>query len=622
MALGLFKKKEKKPTSKESGPAEKDKKPTGKEKKPAGKQIKPITNAQLKRKREEIQALTKRTTKGAQLNSQEKLTATAIRFFGGLANKLEESMSTLGEDLLMSNYFLSPQAFLSMILFATVLSIPVAVAGAVIAILTGNIIFFAMAIVPLGVFGMGLSLPKSSRGSRASAIDGEIAFVVGYLSVLITGGVSPIELFRRLSVSKLYPACAKEARRILMNIDILAMDPVSGIEKAARYCPNKMYSDFLSGYIAVLKIGGDIRSFMDQKQKEVFNHRSIKLKSSTEFVGTLAEAYLAATVVMGTSLFILQIVSAMISKGDFSFNMIYLYAGVIMPVLSGVFLFLLHAIQTKEPLAKNRHHIYFFIGLAAVPLMYFVFPLDMPTYVKIGIGLAISTTPPAIVSGIESKKKAAAERMLPSFVLDLAEVRKTGLAPEKCIEQLATRNYGELTKNVKRMATQVSWGVPLTKVLRDFGKDLNSWFVASIGFILLEVVEVGGGTTGLFNSLADFTSRSREMEKERKSMFRPYLFMPYIGAILTIATTVLIISMMTNQLNTLAKQGTGIVSINADPTQLTEVMLLAAVFQGWLMGIVGGKMAEWSIGAGYKHATILVVICLVTAYLIINFVKI
>jgi hypothetical protein len=32
--------------------------------------------------------------------------------------------------------------------------------------------------------------------------------------------------------------------------------------------------------------------------------------------------------------------------------------------------------------------------------------------------------------------------------------------------------------------------------------------------------------------------------------------------------------------------------------------------------MVGGKMAEWSIGAGYKHASILVAICLMTVYLI------
>jgi flagellar protein FlaJ len=181
-----------------------------------------------------------------------------------------------------------------------------------------------------------------------------------------------------------------------------------------------------------------------------------------------------------------------------------------------------------------------------------------------------------------------------------------------------------LTKYIQRMASQVSWGVPLNKVLRDFGKDLHSWYIVSIGFILLEVVEVGGGTVGLFGSLAEFTQRTRELEKERKSMFRPYVFMPYIGAILTVASTVFIITMMTNQLADLASKasGTSIVQVNSNPKELTDVMLVAAIFQGWLMGIVGGKMAEWSIGSGYKHATILAAVCMVTAYFIMNFVKI
>jgi archaeal flagellar protein FlaJ len=575
-----------------------------------------------KKKREQIHQMTRRKTKGTELGFQEKIAAMSLRIFGNLSTNLEKNMPTLGEDILMSNYFVSPKAFLSLILFATILSIPMAAVGIVLTTLTSNLLFMPMAIIPFMVFAIGLSLPKASRSSRANAIDGELAFVIGYLSVLITGGIPPIELFRRLSTSKLYPASAKEAKRITLNVDVLALDPISAIERAARYSPNKMFSDFLSGYIAVLKIGGDIRSFMEQKQKEVFNHRSIKLKSSTEFVGTLAEAYLAATVVMGSSLFILQIVSAMVMKGDLNFSMMYFYAGVFMPMISGVMIFLLHAIQVKEPLARMRQHVIFMAGLAVVPLMLFVIPIDQPTYVKLGIGLAIATTPPAILSAIESKRKVAIERMLPSFVLDLAEVRKTGLAPEKCIEQLATRNYGELSQNVKRMATQVSWGVPLSKVLKDFGKDVNSWFVSSIGFILLEVVEIGGGTTGLFTSLADFTQRSRELEKERISMFRPYIFMPYIGAVLTIASTVLIITLMTTQLNTLAENGTGIVTVRvADTKALTDVMLMAAVFQGWLMGIVGGKMAEWSIGAGYKHASALAVICLATAYLISTYVK-
>lgn len=583
-----------------------------------GKKEKGIIERQSKERKK------KHRRHGAELNFPERFTAISIRYFGKLATRLEKGMPTIGEDLLMSNFFLSPTAFLSIILFVTILSTPVAAFGAYMALTTLNLVYAAATVVPIGVIGVGLSLPKSSKSGRASSVDGELPFVIGYLSVLITGGVSPINLFRRLSVNKLYPACAREAKRIIINVDVLSQDPVSAIERAARYTPNKMLADFLSGYIAVLKIGGDIQSFMDQKQKEVFNHRSQKLKSNTEFVGTLAEAYLAATVVMGISLFVLQIVSSMVERGQPNFNTMYFYAGVFVPLISGVFIFLLHSMQTKEPLQRIREHIIFLAGLAAVPLMLFVVPLDQPTYVKLGIGLAISTTAPAIMNILETRKRTAAESMLPSFVLDLAEVRKTGLAPEKCIEQLATRNYGVLTKYVRRMATQLSWGVPLNKVLFDFGKDLRSWYVKSIGFILLEVVEVGGGTVGLFGSLAEFSQKTKELDKERKSMFRPYIFLPYIGAILTVATTVLIITMLTTQLATLTAQadGTSIVSINSDPKVLTDIMLVAAVFQGWMMGIVGGKMAEWSVGAGYKHATALAVISLLTAYFIATFVKI
>jgi archaeal flagellar protein FlaJ len=562
---------------------------------------------------------------GTDLGFSDKFTAISIRYFGRIASKIEKSMPTLGEEIMMSNYFQSPNAFLSIIMFVTMLSIPVAIIGPALAIITQNMLLAATVIVPIGVFGIGISLPKSGKSGRASAVDGELPFVIGYISVLVTGGVSPINLFRRLSINKLYPACAKEARRIILNVDVLSLDPVTAIERASRYTPNKMLADFLSGYIAILKIGGDIQSFMDQKQKEIFTHRSQKLKANTEFVGTLAEAYLAATVVMGISLFVLQIVSAMVEKGQANFTMMYFYAGIFVPLISGVFLFLLHSMQTKEPVQRIREHIIFLAGLAAVPLMLFVVPLDQPSYMKLGIGLAISTAAPAVMSMIETRKRMGAEAMLPSFILDLAEIRKTGLAPEKCIEQLASRNYGILSKYVQRMATQVSWGVPLNKVLSDFGKDLKSWYVKSIGFILLEVVEVGGGTVGLFGSLAEFSQKSKELDKERRSMFRPYIFLPYIGAILTVATTVLIITMLTTQLTNLTAQaagGTSIVQVNTDPKVLTEIMLIAAVFQGWMMGIVGGKMAEWSIGAGYKHATALAIICLVTAYFIATYVKI
>lgn len=554
--------------------------------------------------------------KHARLGISDRIVALAIKVFSPLAKRLEQMMPTIGEDILKSNLLIAPDAFLSLLLFITFASIGVSVITAYL-MLSMNLLLLAVAIpMPAYVFGIGIAIPKMSQSSRASALDGEIAFVIGYLSVLMGGGVSPIKLFRKLSESKLYPASAREARRILTLVDVFGMNPMTAIERVARYCPNKIFSDFLAGYISVLRIGGDVNSYMEMKQREMMNYRTFKLKSTTELVGTFAEAYLAATVVLGISLFVLQAVQAMTSQAAFNLDMIMLYTGLFIPAISGAFIYIIHSAQTKEPISYMLPHYIFGASAIAIPVLYFM-PLDIPVYIRLAIGFAISTSAAAVINIIESRKKQAMENILPSFINDLAEIRKTGLSPEKGIQILSNRNYGILSRSIKRMANQLSWGVPLSKVMQDFGKGVNSWFVRSIGFIMLEVVETGGGTTILFNNLAEFAQKSKELERERKSMFRPYIFLPYFGAILTIVSTVVIINMITGQISSLTEQtNTNITLFTANTTAVREMMLTATIFQAWTMGLVAGKMGEWSLAAGYKHATILALVGILTIYMV------
>jgi hypothetical protein len=52
-----------------------------------------------------------------------------------------------------------------------------------------------------------------------------------------------------------------------------------------------------------------------------------------------------------------------------------------------------------------------------------------------------------------------------------------------------------------------------------------------------------------------------------------------------------------------------------------EIFLTSVIFNSYLIGIVGGKISEESIAAGFKHAAILVVIAVIAAKLIPMFVK-
>jgi archaeal flagellar protein FlaJ len=134
-------------------------------------------------------------------------------------------------------------------------------------------------------------------------------------------------------------------------------------------------------------------------------------------------------------------------------------------------------------------------------------------------------------------------------------------------------------------------------------------------FLLVETIDVGGGTIGMIDSLARFNNMTQEVEKEKKMSTRPYVMMPYLASILLVATTIMMMGLTT---------GLGVPGMDTVPTDNTlmqTVFMTAVIFNSYLIGIVAGKISEESIASGFKHATILVLISIIAAKLIPQFVK-
>ena len=137
------------------------------------------------------------------------------------------------------------------------------------------------------------------------------------------------------------------------------------------------------------------------------------------------------------------------------------------------------------------------------------------------------------------------EQGVSNFLRDLTEVRKTGLSPEKCIESLSKRDYGTFTKELRKISSEISWGIPIKKVMMDFLHRTRSWMVQIVMFLLVETIDVGGGTIAMIESLARFNNLTQEVEKEKKMSVRPYVMMPYLASILLVATTIMMMSFTT-----------------------------------------------------------------------------
>ncbi|MEM3673160.1 MAG: type II secretion system F family protein, partial [Candidatus Bathyarchaeia archaeon] len=183
------------------------------------------------------------------------------------------------------------------------------------------------------------------------------------------------------------------------------------------------------------------------------------------------------------------------------------------------------------------------------------------------------------------------------------------------IESLSNRDYGEFSKELRKISSEISWGIPLRKVIIDFVKRTRSWITQIIMFLLVETIDVGGGTIAMIESLARFNNLTQEVEKEKKMAVRPYIMMPYFAAILLVATTTMMIGFTSGTLNVTE------IGQKRDLGPIIIIFVTSAIFHSYLIGIVAGKISEESIAAGFKHASILVIIAVVAAKVVPMFVK-
>ena len=298
-----------------------------------------------------------------------------------------------------------------------------------------------------------------------------------------------------------------------------------------------------------------------------------------------------------------------------------MYTYVFTPLLSIVFLYLAHGMQPKSPISEYRpYKVYalssaigvlilmlltgFFGMIPTPPLQNLV---DLP--IAVSITLIVSVVPPAIVHQKIAGRKASMERGISNFLRDLTETRKTGLSPESCISNLSGRDYGAFSNELRKMSSDIGWGIPMRNVIMDFVKKTKSWMSQIVMFLLLEAVDVGGGTIAMIESLARFNNMTQEVEKEKKMSVRPYMIMPYFGAILLVSTTLMTLLFTTN---TIAMGGEAAAS-SADTGFLSLIFTVSVITHCYLIGLVCGKISEESLAAGFKHSALLVLIAIVAS---------
>jgi flagellar protein FlaJ len=576
----------------------------------------------------------------SQLPLLDKFEALSFRLFGRFSPYvLKNVFPNLKNTLEKGRVKIYHETYISMMFFVTFLTVPVSIVAGIAALTFSFLPILLLVPLPLFVMLGFLVLPMNSASDRSSGLEREIPFAAAYISVMSSGGIAPYSSFKRLTDVDLMPTMRKEARDIVKDVEIFGVDPLSALEIAAKRTPLDIFKEFLRGYASTVIIGGDIGHYLERKAEDIFKMRALRVKAAAERLGMLLETFIIVMVMMSLCFYILFAVNNIqtgtattTAAPDISqFSGILLYTYIFTPMLSCLFVYLAHSMQPKTPVVEMRPYKVFgiscvfavltfmlltnFMGAVELPIFTQLQAMGLDLSIALSVALIISTAPAAIVHMRLAKKRASMEQGVANFLRDLTEVRKTGLSPEKCIESLSKREYGTFTKELRKISSEISWGIPIKNVMHDFLKRTKSWMVQIVMFLLVETIDVGGGTVGMIDSLARFNNMTQEVEKEKKMSTRPYIFMPYLASVLLVATTIMMMGLTT---------GLGVPGMETAPTDnslMQTVFMTAVIFNSYLIGIVAGKISEESIGAGFKHAAILVLISIIAAKLIPQFVK-
>jgi archaeal flagellar protein FlaJ len=555
----------------------------------------------------------------------DKLESVSFRFFGSLAPTFLKKIYNFQKSLERAQMKIYPETYVSMMFFLVTLTVPISIVMTVLLLAFGFLPLLFLIPLPVYIMAGFFLIPLNKSSDRSTAVEREVPFASAYISVMASGGIAPYNSFKRLSEINLMPAIQSEAREVIKDVEIFGVDPLTALGTAAKKNPLDMFRDFLSGYASTVIIGGDIGHFLERKAEDIFKARAQKVKMAAERLGMLLETFIIIMVMMSLCFYILFSVDAIYSTGVEVYSGIILYTYLLTPMLSVMFIYLAHTMQPKTPIVEMKPYKVFgvscliavgvlmlltnFMGLTSIGALSAVQSvINLPW--ALAITLFVATAPAAVVHSRLARNKASMEQGITSFLRDLTEVRKTGLSPEKCIESLANRDYGAFSKELRKISSEISWGIPIKGVISGFLKRTRSWMTQIVMFLLVETIDVGGGTIPMIESLARFNNLTQEVEKEKKMAVRPYIFMPYLAAILLVATTTMMLGFTTSTMNIVPGQAT------QDVSGMTTIFVTSVIFHSYIIGIVAGKISEESISAGFKHAALLVIIAAIAATLV------
>ena len=148
---------------------------------------------------------------------------------------------------------------------------------------------------------------------------------------------------------------------------------------------------------------------------------------------------------------------------------------------------------------------------------------------------------PGGVDWLYQRWRGSIDDALPTFLSDITSNVKTGFSLTRSLEMAAENDYGPLSKELRRMKAQLSWGVPFEDVVRSELNRLDSRIARRTFGVLLEANRAGGKIEDMLEAIQRHTMDLHQIEREVRNALRPFMMTTYIAVFIFLGIAIVLI---------------------------------------------------------------------------------
>jgi archaeal flagellar protein FlaJ len=230
-------------------------------------------------------------------------------------------------------------------------------------------------------------------------------------------------------------------------------------------------------------------------------------------------------------------------------------------------------------------------------------------------GLIAIMAPYGFIRSTELARVEKIEERLPDFLRDVAEAGRFGMTLPDAIIVASRGRYGLLTEEIKKMASQLEWGVPVATALRLFEERVPTPLVQRVVSIVTRANEAGGNVADVLTMVAHDTREAQLSVKGREISMLTYLTVIYISFGVFLVTIYIMAAIFLPDMITagagvasssLSGQGGLTLAFTLVP-QLFLAFFVAVIAHAVGDGIMAGILQKGQIAYGLQHATYMLI---------------